>query len=131
MADPLGETAAAVYATLDAAGAALPDVFQHVPQDHAPPVVIIGDIELGELATKDDDGGDAPVKGQVLVIFQGEENKSVTDWNAEVRTRLHNVTLTSGGYRVALTVDRQTVQLIDDGITYVGTTYFSGWALNA
>lgn len=105
------------------------DVYQHVPQDTPPPVVIIGDMVATEIGTKNDP--DRRIDLQVLTVFQGEARKPVTERQQMIRDALNGITLIESGFRITSNETSARAELLEDGETYIGTSNFTVWALAA
>lgn len=104
-------------------------VYQHVPQDTPPPVVIIGDMISNPIGVKDDP--DRQINLQILTVFQGEERKAVTDRQQMIRDALDGVTLSETGFSITSNETSARAELMEDGETYLGTSNFTVWALAA
>jgi hypothetical protein len=118
---------AAVYATLAAAALAYP-VHQHVPEDTAPPVNIIGDLSGEPLADKG--GGDERIDLAITTVVQGEARKPVLDEQAKIIAALDGQALTAAaGWTIRPQYTSGDAVLLPDGETYLGTTRFTVFAL--
>lgn len=123
---------AAAFAALDA-GVTLAPVHQHVPQDTAPPVVIVGDIDDDPtgFASKDDEDGDREISLTIVTVIQGEARKPLTAIQREVRLSLSGLDVVQDGWRLVFRYLGREGQLLEDGTTYVGNSRFSVTALRA
>lgn len=127
MTDAATSTGAALFAALD--GNIGTPVFQHVPQDTDPPVTIIG--EHRETAPFGKGDPDRRIDVDILTIFQGEANKPVTEWQAQIVAILDGAALSHSGFLIRPTLSSKQCELLEDGVTYVGTTTFTVLALVA
>lgn len=128
MSGPINAAEKAVYDALSA-GAPQWTIYQHVPQDTAPPMHIIGDLVASGALSKDED--DARLNMDILTVFQGEERKPVTDEQERIKTALHEVTLSEGDFEIKCYRTGARAELLEDGETYLGTSTFTVWALSA
>lgn len=126
MSDPIDITESVAFAQLAAAivGAA---VFQDVPFNTPPPVVIVGDIAGSHLGGK----GDVDMRGSLSIeaITEGQERKPNSDLCAQVRAILGDRDFAQDGFTISFDAGSSTVVLAGDGQTYVGTTAFTWFAL--
>ena len=76
-------------------------VFQHVPQDTLPPVIIIGDIDVQTLALKDDP--DRRISLTILTVTEAEERKSMLDLQDAIESRLDGARISHDGWIIAFT----------------------------
>jgi hypothetical protein len=115
---------AAVFARLEPA-VTLATVYQHVPQDTPPPVVIIGDSSEGEALDKD--GNLVPCEFEIVSVVRGAAREPLNAVQAEVRTALHG--WVPGVVDGVLFGDVRQVsrdaQLLPDGEHYYGTQRFA------
>jgi hypothetical protein len=108
---------------------ALATVYQHVPQDTRPPLVIIADIEMETFgATKDDDDDQA---GTLAIIAQteGEARKPVLTLQRGIKAALHNHREDRDGWSLRFTFLSSDGVLLEDGKTYEGRSLFNVLAL--
>lgn len=124
MTDAVTATGAALFAALSTATLTF---YQHVPQDTEPPVGVFGEHRVTAPFGKDDP--DRSIEIDIIVIYQGEQNKPVTQWQAEIVDRLDGQTLSASGFRICPALISETCSLAEDGITYVGTSKFKILAL--
>lgn len=118
---------AVAYAAL-AEGVTLAPVYQHVPQDTARPLVIIGDIELDAFGGKGDDDDERGTL-EVVSLFEGEERKPLLAMQAEAKEALHELRVTRDGWTIAITYAGATATLSEDSAEYVGLSRFNVIAL--
>jgi len=102
-------------------------VFQHVPQDTWPPVVIIGDIEAEPFGAKGDP--DRRCSLQIVTVTDGEARKPLLDLQAQVEARLEGARLDIDGWRLAFTFEGASATMSGDGDGYVGNSRFEVFAL--
>jgi hypothetical protein len=127
----ISATESAVYAALTAGGTGITgaSVYQHVPEDTAPPVVIIGDIDNVTPIGKPGDP-DRRVPLTIVVITEGEERVPCSDLLGQVETILDGAELTTvDGWTIAPTLQRSTAALSEDGAGYIGLALFEVLAL--
>lgn len=104
-------------------------VFQHVPQDTLPPVIIIGDIDVQPLALKDDP--DRRINLTILTVTEAEERKSMLDLQDAIETRLDGARISHDGWIIAFTQTDCDAVLTPEGDGYIGTNSFTILALRA
>ena len=104
-------------------------VYQHVPQDTPPPVIIIGDLEVQPLALKEDP--DRRVSLTVLTITEAEERKSMLELQEQIESRMDGARIEHDGWILAFTQVGSDAVLTPDGDGYVGTNSFTIMALRA
>lgn len=109
---------------------ALAPVYQHVPQDVAPPVTIIGDMDSdGDFGAKD--GRDERVNLSITVLTTGEERRPLRALKALIKAALHDRTVGRDGWTLHYRfVGSDGFLLPEDGETYVGNFRFSVIALS-
>ncbi|MDX3908421.1 MAG: DUF3168 domain-containing protein [Sphingobium sp.] len=112
----------ASYATLSAGGDIGAPVFQHVPEDTDPPVIIIGDIEATPIGGKDDP--DRRVALTVITVTEAEERKPLLDLMNAVETRLDGARLQENGWKLSFTFVGSSAVLTPEGDGYVGESRF-------
>jgi hypothetical protein len=104
-------------------------VFQHVPQDTLPPVIIIGDIDVQPLALKDDP--DRRISLTILTVTEAEERKSMLDLQDAIESRLDGARISHDGWIIAFTQTGCDAVLTPEGDGYIGTNSFTILALRA
>lgn len=104
-------------------------VFQHVPQDTPPPVIIIGDLEVQPLALKDDP--DRRVSLTVLTVTEAEERKSMLELQEQIESRMDGARIEHDGWILAFTQSDSSAALTPEGDGYIGTNSFTIMALRA
>lgn len=102
-------------------------VYQHVPEDTPPPVVIIGDIEASPLETKGD--SDRQVSLTITTVIQAEQRKPVLDIQEEIVAALDGASLVKDAWQVRPFLESEDAVLLPDGAHYVGTSRYTIWAL--
>lgn len=113
---------------------ALAAVFQHVPEDTPPPVIIIGDMGSdASVSAKDDD--DERVTLTVTAVVSGEERRPLRAIKRVVKAALHGLTVSKGGWRLqfAFTGSDGSLELSgppDDQQAYIGNFRFAVIALS-
>lgn len=119
----------ATYALLTESGPIGAAVYQHVPEDTPPPVVIIGDIETRPLGTKDEKDRIASLT--ILTVTEAEERAPALAIMQKIEDRLDGATRTIGGWNLSFSFDGDDTTLTPDGGGYVGTSRFTIMALVA
>ncbi|HEY1605620.1 MAG TPA: DUF3168 domain-containing protein [Allosphingosinicella sp.] len=123
---------AATFAALSGNDAltALAAVYQHVPEDTPPPVVVIADIseDPGGLLGKDG-GGDVQLALTVASVIQGHARKPLFDIEEQVKRSLAEHREVRDGWSLTFLFAGSEGQLMEDGQTYVGNCRFTVFAL--
>jgi nitrogen fixation protein len=104
-------------------GVTLATVFQDVPEDTPPPVVILGDISAVPF-TDDPNDPDRRVTLTITTVTAGEERLPCTDIQDEVEAALGSVRATRDGWELAFRSLGSDAALIGDASGYAGTTTF-------
>ena len=125
MSDAQNATEAAVYTALAAGGLSY-SVYQHVPEDTAPPVNIIGDISGEPLGDKG--GDDERIEVSISTVYQGEARKPVLTEQQKIIAALDGKSLTSGSWTIRPEKLSADAVMMPDGETYLGTTRFTVFA---
>jgi hypothetical protein len=114
----------AIYAKLDAATAvtALAPVMQHVPENADPPLVIIGSVALTPVGGKDGNFDRAEV--EVITIYRGPKRAAMFAIQSAVQDTLDNQELTGDALFSRPRQVSNDDELLEDGITYLGTQRF-------
>jgi hypothetical protein len=128
MSNAISAVEADAYAAL-VAGVTLATVYQHVPQDTPPPVVIVADMEAERLGTKEGDP-DRSIILSIVCVVEGKARKPLLDLQAEVETVLDGRRATPAGWTLKFSFQSSDGALLEDGQTYVGTSRFSVLALS-
>ena len=128
MSDAQNATEAAVYTALAAGGLSY-SVYQHVPEDTAPPVNIIGDISGEPLGDKG--GDDERIEVSISTVYQGEARKPVLTEQQKIIAALDGKSLTSGSWTIRPEKLSADAVMMPDGETYLGTTRFTVFALKS
>lgn len=102
---------------------ALAAVYQHVPEDTPPPVVIIGDMDSEPIGGKGDP--DRRVNLVVIAVIQAEERKPLRAIQAEINAQLDGKSFAHEGWELHFTFTGSDGALLEDGATYVGNTRFT------
>jgi hypothetical protein len=103
----------------------LAPVFQHVPQDTQPPMVIIGNIDSENIGTKGEQLEEVTI--EVISIYRGSGRAALLDIMHQVRVALDRQELTLAGVEfdtpdyVSASADGPA----EDGTTYVGISTFT------
>lgn len=119
----------AVYALLNHASVTdIAPVYQHVPDNTDPPVVIIGTITLEGDGAK----SGAPLDRatiEIITLTREPAREALHELMAAVRDRLEGAELTAPDSILSpLEFQADDDDLLDDGVTYVGTQRFALWA---
>jgi hypothetical protein len=107
----------AVFVAL-AAGVSGAAVQQHVPQETAAPIVIIGDLEAEPLGGKGNTDRDIGLS--ITTIDQAEQRKPALALMDQVNSVLDQATLTEAGWIFHLWLESESAVLLGDGKTYEG-----------
>lgn len=113
-------------------------VHQHVPENTAPPVVIIGDMDADPLDAKDDP--DRIVTLSIVTVTEAEERKSCLQLMDQAEkilgggkhegAEIDGAQIDIDGWRLAFSFLDGDAVLTPDGDGYVGTSRFTIMALN-
>jgi len=99
----------------------LADVFQDVPDDTAPPVVIVGDMEWDPF-TDDPDEVDKRITLRIVTVTAGDERAPCLAIVDEVEAALRGYDVTRDGWRLRYLAPDSDAALIGDDSGYHGTT---------
>lgn len=120
---------ASAFAALNVpAMTSLAPVFQHVPEDTPPPVVIIADMD-SEGGLGDKDGRDERITLTVTAVISGEQRKPLRQIKRQVKQLLDGRTESRGGWTLQFTYLNADGVLLN-GEDYVGNFRFSVLALS-
>ena len=129
MPDLTTATQDAVFDVLDSpAMTALAKVFQHVPENTQPPIVVVGDITVEPVGGKD--GGLDRMTISVVTLYRGPKRARLYQMQAKVRDLLEGQALPPQ-VGVALSAPEfvsSDDEILEDGITYLGTQRFALFA---
>lgn len=117
----------ATYQLLTAAPAIGAGVFQDVPQDTPPPVIIIGDMDSYGIGGKDDD--DRIVNLEIVVVTAGDERKPCVALQDSVETRLDGAKFEVAGWSLTFRWVDDSAALTPEADGYVGLQKFEIMAL--
>jgi hypothetical protein len=112
---------------------ALASVYQHVPENTPPPVLIIGDMDSdGSFTSKD--GDDELVRLTLVGVISGEERRPLRALKQMVKRTLSGLTTSFGGWTLQFTFTGSDGQFIpsgspDDQDSYIENFRFSVLAL--
>ncbi|GAA4218632.1 hypothetical protein GCM10022253_19460 [Sphingomonas endophytica] len=95
-------------------------VFQDVPDDAPPPLVIIGDIESAPFAGADDP--DRRITLTLIVITEGDERAPCVDLQEQVEAILAGRSFRVDEWNLHVALESSDAVLSEDGTGYVGTT---------
>jgi hypothetical protein len=104
-------------------------VYQHVPEDTPPPVVIIGDIEAAPLGGKNDPDRLATLS--VMTVTEAEERKSLLQIKGKAEAALDGAQAEHDGWTLSFAFLGATAVLDAEGAGYVGESRFQILALRA
>lgn len=121
MSGPNGVVQTVAFAQLDTT-VTLATVYQDVPEDTPPPVVILGDISA-EPFTNDPNDPDRRVTLTVTTIVAGDEVGPCTDIQDQVEM-LGGYRVTTDGWELLFRSLGSDATLVGDASGYVGTTTF-------
>jgi hypothetical protein len=106
---------------------AIAPVYQHVPQDTPPPVLIIADMDSEPVETKD--GGDERVSLILVAVMPGEERVPLRELKALIKRQLDRHQASRGGWRMQFAFEGSDGFLDGDSADYVANFRFSVLAL--
>lgn len=107
----------------------LATIYQDVPENAAPPIVVIGDLGWKPLDAGKDDDVDCIVTLTVLSETIGHERQPCLDLLEEVEGSLRNVDDEQDGWRLKFRCLGSEAGLAEDAGSYIGTTTFEITAL--
>jgi len=124
MTDLATATQNAFYAALNvAAVTSLASLYQHVPENVQPPLVMVGDISLIPLGGKD--GGLDQVTVEIVTLVRAPKRAALFALQAAIRNRLDLQPITAFGALLSSPVQTGSdASLLEDGETYMGTQTF-------
>lgn len=128
MTNAISAVEADAFAALTA-GVTLAPVHQHVPQDTAPPVVIVADVDAEPFEVKGADP-DRKITLAIVCVVQGEARKPLLNMQGEVEAALDGRRSTVGGWTLSYAFEASDGALLEDGETYVATSRFNVLALS-
>jgi hypothetical protein len=102
-------------------------VYQDVPEDTPPPVVILGDMEKTNLGAKGD--VDCSIAMTILSVVAAEERRPVLALLDQIETLLDEATLEAEGWTFRFAFETSTAALSGEEGVYVGTALFTVTAL--
>lgn len=128
MIDLLTATQDAVYAALNVSPVTnIAPVYQHVPDNRQPPIVIIDDITSEADGSKD--GSLDRITINIITVRREPRRAALYELMGAVRTALDGVAITATGALLTPPVFESSEDtLADDGVTYIGTQRFALWA---
>lgn len=106
------------------------DVYQHVPDEAALPIVIIGDMDGRSVGAKDDDG-DRFVSLTIQTITQGEERKPCADLLEQVETLLTDFKVTVDGWELTFLFESEDAIRDEESNIYLGQVSLTVFASRA
>jgi len=109
--------------------AALATVYQHVPQNTAPPVVIIGDLDAEPFAATKAEDEDQLVTLVVIAVTEGEERKPNLAILRAIKTALNGLRVDRDGWSLSFKFLSSDGALLEPGDTYEGRNLFQVTAL--
>lgn len=95
-------------------------VFQDVPDQEPPPLIIIGDIESSPFASSNDP--DRRVTLTLIVITEGDERAPCVDLQDQIEAILPGKSFLVEGWNLHVALESSDAALSEDGSGYVGTT---------
>lgn len=102
-------------------------VFQDVPQDTPPPVIIIGDMESAGIGGRDDE--DRIVSLEVVTVTAGDERKPCLMLQDKIEARLDQAKVDLNGWSLTFRWVDDSAALTPDATGYVGLQKFEIMAL--
>jgi hypothetical protein len=100
----------------------LAPVMQHVPEGTEPPLVIVGDISFTPVGGKDGNFDRAEV--DIVTMYRGPKRAGLFALQEVVQTLLDGVALTGDALFSNPRQIANQEEIMEDGITYVGTQRF-------
>lgn len=97
-------------------------VYQDVPDDAEPPVIIIGDVEARSFGDKD--ARDRIVTLEIVTVMRGDERKPLLALQEKVETRLAGVIEETADWRLHYRFVDDSATLAPDASGYVGLQKF-------
>lgn len=97
-------------------------VYQDVPDDTPPPVIILGDIDAAPLGDKDDI--DQLVTLEIVTVTAGDERKPLLGLQGRIKDRLRGAVTEVEGWRLAFTFLDGRAEMTPDASGYVGLQKF-------
>ncbi len=128
MSDAKDAVEAAAFAAL-AAGISGATVFQDVPENFSGPLVAIGDTAAKRIGAKQ--GGDARVSIEFVTLVNAEERAPLLALQGQIFSLLDNATMNPAGWTLSFTFEEDEARLHENGVSYVGSSVFSVFALQA
>lgn len=128
MSDAKDAVEATAFALL-AAGISGATVFQDVPEDFSGPLVAIGDTTAKRIGAKQ--GGDARVSIEFVTLVNAEERAPLLALQGQIFDLLDNATMNPTGWILSFTFEEDEARLHENGVSYVGSSVFSVFALQA
>ena len=122
MADAKDAAQAEAYSVL-AAGVSGAPIYEDVPANTPPPIVVLGDCASEPIGGKDDH--DEQVSIDVLTLVSAEEKAPLNALQGQIKALLRGHKAVRDGFELHFLFGNETARLDDDGVTYVGTTTFS------
>ena len=124
MPDLATATQDAIYAALNVTAVTdLAPVYQHVPENTDPPIVIVGDINFEPIGAKD--GGLDRASAEIVSFYRGPKRAGLYDIQAVIRDALDGQSIAATGALFSHPVQVSSeAELLEDGITYQGIQTF-------
>lgn len=131
MASAESATEAAAFVTLSA-GVTLATVYQHVPEDTNPPVVIVADMstDAAKHSSKESVRQDCQIELTIASVFKGEARAPILAIEEEVLAALHQHRETRSNWQLTFIYDSSDGSLLEDGETYVNNIKFKVFAFS-
>jgi hypothetical protein len=101
---------------------------QHVPDNTQPPIAVVADIVAEPAGGKD--GGLDKMTFEIITLYRGPKRANLYSIQAAVRAKLEDVSLPAqaGAELSRPTMESEDDEILEDGITYLGTQRFSLFA---
>jgi hypothetical protein len=100
-------------------------VFQHVPEDTAPPYIVLGNIESTDQSCRDEQASE--IMAEVITVWRGHRRRELLWMMHQVRRQLNNQPIAAAGAvftRPTIGAEKAS-EAINDGVTYVGLSTFT------
>ena len=123
MSEAIDAVERAAYLLLTADPAPDAPVYQDVPDNAAPPLFIIGDVDWEPLGAKDDP--DCTGRLEIVTVHDGDARKPLLAMQGEAFTRLADATIDVSDWRISFSFRDGSATLTPDATGYVGMQNFT------
>lgn len=123
MSDAIDAVERAAYLLMTADPAPSAPVYQDVPDNAPPPVIIIGDVDWEPIGAKGDP--DCTGRIEMVTVHDGDARKPLLAMQGEVFDRMADARIDVSGWRIFFTFTGGNAVLTPDGAGYVGMQNFT------